>query len=797
MRSPASSAPPARLGRFKLLDELGRGAQATVWRALDEHLDREVALKLIDTSADAMAVGEWMHEARAVSRLAHPHIVPLFEAGEIDGQPCMVFELVRGRSLAQALKEGGPMSPQAAATMLLGVVDALGAAHAQGIVHRDLKPSNILIDADGRARVMDFGIAARVTEAGDGTIAGTPGYISPEAARGLPPSPGMDVFAAGVVLAEMLSGRRLIAERDPRRALARVVAENLVLPEDVVVDDGLRHIVQRALRRDPAVRYEDAKGLHKALNDWLAPGSGGQEAVVASLNTTLDFLLRRMRHKSDFPALSQSIARVQRIASSEGESLATLAAEILKDVALSNKLLRLVNTAHFRGAGGGTISTVSRAVSLVGFAGIRNMALSLMLIEHMQDKAHAQRLRAEFLRALTAGQLATELASGTRESEEAFLGAMLANLGRLLTEYYLPDEAQAIRMKVDAAAARGQTVNVQAISAQVLGLGFDQLGIGVARSWGLPESLQRCMAIGADAPPARPASSDSERLRWIAVSSNEAADAVLQADPSQLSSQMNALAERYGRALGVGSADFRHAAEAARRKLTEVAPALGLPLPKGLHAQVDSASAGPALTRTADDLPATLPMTQATLVADHSRTPDQAAAALSAGVQDITGALAADHVDLNDVLGMVIEAIYRAFNLQRIVLCLRDPKTGTLVGRFGLGDRIEALCPLFRIPTRLTPGMAPDVFAAVCLRGADTLISNATVDSIERKLPAWFRQHVKAPSFLLLPLCLKGSPFGLIYADAARPAGLELQERELALIRTLRNQAVIAFRHAG
>ena len=115
MRSPASSAPPARPGRFKLLDELGRGAQATVWRALDEHLDREVALKLIDTSADAMAVGEWMHEARAVSRLAHPHIVPLFEAGEIDGQPCMVFELVRGRSLAQALKEGGPMSPQAAA----------------------------------------------------------------------------------------------------------------------------------------------------------------------------------------------------------------------------------------------------------------------------------------------------------------------------------------------------------------------------------------------------------------------------------------------------------------------------------------------------------------------------------------------------------------------------------------------------------------------------------------------------------------------------------------------------------
>ncbi|HEX6721045.1 MAG TPA: serine/threonine-protein kinase, partial [Burkholderiaceae bacterium] len=165
-----------RVGRFVLIDMLGRGAQATVWRAHDERLDREVALKLLLPGAEAISVNQWLHEARAVSRLSHPNIVPVFEADDADGQPYLVFELVRGRTLAEALRAGGAMPPRAAVTLLRGVLEALRAAHAQGIVHRDLKPSNILLDPDGRARVMDFGIAARVSDR-VGYICGTPGYM--------------------------------------------------------------------------------------------------------------------------------------------------------------------------------------------------------------------------------------------------------------------------------------------------------------------------------------------------------------------------------------------------------------------------------------------------------------------------------------------------------------------------------------------------------------------------------------------------------------------------------------------
>jgi len=451
-----------RMGRFELRAELGRGAQATVWRAYDERLDREVAIKLFRPAAGAAPLGQWLSEARAVSRLAHPHIVPVFDADEIDGQPCLVFELVPGQTLAQRLRHQGALPAREAVELMLGVVDALRAAHGQGIVHRDLKPSNILLDAEGRAQVMDFGIAARYVGAGAGAgagegdgdelagcIVGTPGYLSPEAAAGAPASPSMDVFAAGLVLGELLCGAPLLAEREPLLALQRVQREDLLLPATATSDDRLRGIVQRAIARDPGQRYDSAASLRDALMLWLAPAEEAASAHPPAGNGhgTLDFLLRRMRHKSDFPALSAQVMRIQRLVSSDIERLNTLSDEILKDVALTQKLLRLVNSAHLRRDSHG-VATVSRATALVGLAGIRNMALSLVLVEHMQDKAQAQRLREEFLRSMLAGQLAQTLSAGRREAEEAFLGAMFYNLGKLLTEYYFPDEAEAIRKQL-------------------------------------------------------------------------------------------------------------------------------------------------------------------------------------------------------------------------------------------------------------------------------------------------------------------------------------------------------------
>jgi hypothetical protein len=175
------------------------------------------------------------------------------------------------------------------------------------------------------------------------------------------------------------------------------------------------------------------------------------------------------------------------------------------------------------------------------------------------------------------------------------------------------------------------------------------------------------------------------------------------------------------------------------------------------------------------------------------RTPlENAAEVLAAGIQDITNTMV-ENFKLNDVLRMILETMYRALGFRRIVFCLRDAKTETLTGRFGLGDGAETVAKCFKVPLKA----GGDLFAAVCIKGADTLITDATVAHIGARLPAWYRAQVNAPAFLLLPMQMKGAPFALIYADKAQPGGIALGEKELSLLRTLRNQAVMAFKQVA
>ncbi|MET0335936.1 MAG: protein kinase [Rhizobacter sp.] len=805
---PAVATAVETLGRFELRRQLGKGAQAVVWLAFDPRLEREVALKLMFPGADASAASQWLQEARSVSRLTHPHIVPVFEGDMHQQQPYLVFEYVPGRTLTAHLRARGALPVREAVEMMANVLDALDTAHQAGVVHRDLKPSNILVDGAGRARVMDFGIAARIQDPShQQQVVGTPGYMSPEATHGHKPSPGMDVFSAGLVLAEMLSGKQLIVERDPYRAMYRVAHEDQVLPETTPAeaDDRLRAIVLRSLSRDATKRYTSAAEFRDALQQWLAPAPGAQPE--ASGNGTLDFLLRRMRHKSDFPALSSSVGAIQRVANSENERLSSLSGEILKDVALTNKLLRMVNTASFRSGGGGTVSTVSRAVALIGFAGIRNMALSLVLLEHMNDKAHATQLKEQFLRSLMAGSLANELCGVQREGEETFIGAIYQSLGRLLTEFYFPEEARQVRSLVDAATNKSQSRgraagNVEeSASITVLGLSFEELGLGVARTWGLPDTLQRCMRRPTGEPPSR-ACDKTERGQWIASAANDLTDALLKAEPGHASSAIAGVAERYSKALGLSVRDVQAATVVAQQRLVELAQAMSLQAQPGspMRRLLEQPGNGTATevahdSLTEHELQATMPLAAA---ADEPQAIDHQMAInmLAAGIQDITNTMVEDF-KLNEVLRMILETMLRALGFRRVIFCLRDPKTEALTGRFGLGEGVEQVAAKFKVPLKTQPGSTVDLFGAVCLKGADTLISDATVPQIANRLPAWYRQGVNAPAFLLLPLLLKGAPFALIYADKARPGAIELGEKELSLLRTLRNQAVMAFKQAS
>ncbi len=536
------------------------------------------------------------------------------------------------------------------------------------------------------------------------------------------------------------------------------------------------------------------------------PTLGSLHAPLAVLpgtaaDSSLDALMARMRYQSDFPAMSDAVVRIQGMASSETESIASFTHEILKDVALTHKLLRLVNSAHFA-ARGGSINTVSRAVSLVGFNGVRNMALSLVLLEHMRDKAHAHLIKDEFLRALMAGSIAVELCAEARENEEAFIAAMLQNLGRMLAEFYFPAEARAVRQRM---ATSTLPLAEARASASVLGVDFETLGLGVAKAWGLPEDLQHSMRPPRGEPPLRPPVQAAERLRWIALVANNIADILLRAPPQEREMRLAQVAGQYAKTLGISPQQVRQATVSARKKLIDMAGAMDLDVQAGSAAaqllqRPDDALPEPPLRTDGIEPPDALaplalhatPSPASDDGPPRAVPPPRVADMLSAGIQDISQAMV-DDFKLSDVLRMILETMFRAMAFQRVVLCLRDPKAEALTGRFGLGEGVDSVVKAFHVTLKAS---SLDLFSTVCLKGVDTLISDTTEPRIAQRLPAWYRSQVHAPTFLLLPLVIKGKPFGLIYADKADAGMPPLDEQELALLRTLRNQAIIAFRQS-
>ncbi|GAA2866589.1 hypothetical protein GCM10010517_26110 [Streptosporangium fragile] len=290
MTDPATDPLPVLAGRYRALDRLGAGGMGVVWRARDELLHREVAIKEVKLGPNLPEAQRTelrertLREARAAARLAHPSIVAVHDVVAQEGRPWIVMDLVRGRSLDQMIRSGGPLPPRRVASIGLAVLDALALAHSRGIMHRDVKPANIMLSDDGGVLLTDFGIATLegdVQLTSPDALVGSPGYMAPERLRGTGDGPAADLWSLGATLYAAVEGRGPFQRDTPVATLGAVLTQDTPFPSRA---QELGPVLLAMLAKDPRRRPGES-GLRAALQRLaqglpagpLSPATGPRE----------------------------------------------------------------------------------------------------------------------------------------------------------------------------------------------------------------------------------------------------------------------------------------------------------------------------------------------------------------------------------------------------------------------------------------------------------------------------------------------------------------------------------------
>ena len=251
---------PASIGRYRIVDRLGKGAMGVVYSAHDSLMERSVAIKVMmtDLEDDPETSTRFYREARAAGQLVHPNIITIFDMGEDDGRPFIVMELLAGQTLNKYMERPEAADIETKIELMLQICAGLHAAHAAGIFHRDVKPGNLLVRPNGELKIVDFGIArlASSNMTASGLIVGTPDYMSPEQCRGPDVDQRSDIFSAGAVFYLMLTGRKPFTASDPISVLAKVQTEIPLPIRDSEAPASIARLVMKALAKDPAERYQ-------------------------------------------------------------------------------------------------------------------------------------------------------------------------------------------------------------------------------------------------------------------------------------------------------------------------------------------------------------------------------------------------------------------------------------------------------------------------------------------------------------------------------------------------------------
>lgn len=502
------------------------------------------------------------------------------------------------------------------------------------------------------------------------------------------------------------------------------------------------------------------------------------DPTQGSHKTPLQLLLEKMDQGGDFPALSRTINEINRAIGDENSRANILTNIILRDISLTKKLLRLVNAAHLGSFGAQPISTISRAVVILGFNAVRDAAVSLLLFEHLHDRAHVDELKGEAVDSFYRGILGRLLAAsaGVRDSEEAFICALFRDLGRLMARFHFFDKTEEVN-----ALMANEMVSEEVASLRVLGVDYDQLGVAIAKQWHFPPSILSAMTPLEDGN-VKPANSDTSRLKILANLARDLHRTVAGKRPEEQETAVEGLFQRYREAVHLTRETLAESARKAVETLREEAMIPRVDISKSRNLPLLPQDLDEQARKEAEAL------AQDPLADAGDELNGDPTSVLALGMQDLT-ILLLNKYHLADVFKMIAEVLYRTQLFDHVLACVLDRPSQALVGRVGMGPNAMAMRNLFRIPL----AFAPDVFHAATSRGQDILIADATADNIRSRIPEWYRRSTPAHSFLLLPVVVEGKCLALIYADrVSKP--LQVPAQVLGLIKALRNQTALAVR---
>ena len=513
-------------------------------------------------------------------------------------------------------------------------------------------------------------------------------------------------------------------------------------------------------------------------------------------------LLASIGEGTDLPALGTSVSRVVQMASSSDEAVRNLASFVLADAGLTQKILRVANTVVYRTYSGAPITTVSKAIFLLGFETVKTNALAMLLVDGMSGN-RAQSVRAELAQSLAASVIGREMAkrSQFKDAEEAAVAALFKNMGRLLVAAH----DHTLYSEVAALIESGARTPSQA-SAQVLGCSFEMLAETVLQEWQIPDTIIKAMG-SLPSGALRPAKSRQEWMQQVAAFSTAAAALLPKMGEAGQEAARRALLGRYGAALNLDADGLGELFESVAQEIRVLTTQAGLGGASGTdleHAehveqegQESEADDGVEDEESAAELgvPSELLMS---LIDDRperasgkhpSGKPLDAREQLMAGVHDVTEMMASGRSKVNDLIMLVLETIYRGMGFRFAAICIKDAKAGAYRARVALGEQAAAKQEGFRLPI----DHARDVFHLALENDADLMIADASAAKIRDLIPAWHRALLPdTKSFIVLPLVVQKKPFGFFYADRALPAPEGVPQDEVALIRTLKGQVLAA-----